>query len=585
MEELRWDLTELYPGPESPEVESDLRRVAELAEEFGREYRGKINTPDLTADLLARALTALEEILKVRWKLYAYSYLLCSLNTQDQVASALEGRIQETDAASAKHWLFFELEWKAFPKEQAEALINNPELARWKHYLQSMRRYIPHTLTEPEEIILRELSPAIDAWEKHFEKITGRIRVGGKPLAAALSECNGNPDREIRRRTYNAITRALKQAAPYIVDVLNASFLADRIICRLKHFEEPMAIRNLENELSATAVEALLTTCDEATDIVARYYRLKRRLLGVPQLSVYDRYAPLPLDAGTSTLEEARQVIIGAYTAFSPEMGELATRFFDESWIDTPVVRDKRGGAYAYPIPFLHPFILINWTGKRKDVLTLAHELGHGIHQILYSPLSVLQSDPPTVIAETASIFGEMLVFERLKMQAEKPEERLSLLCHALEDAFATSFRQAAITRFEQRIHEARTEGELPIEMFNTLWLETQRAVFAGSVTIPDSYGWWWAYIHHLLHPFYCYSYTFGQLLVLALYAQYREDGVAFVPGYLNLLRAGGSDSPANLLKEHIGIDVEDPTFWRKGIGILREMAGEAEELASQLRY
>lgn len=584
MEELRWDLTEFYPGPESPEVKADLAQVQKLAQEFEEQYRGRINSLVVTADILAEALSGLEEILEIRWRLYAYSYLLHSLNTQDPIASALRAKIQETSAVLAKRWLFFGLEWKALSAERAEELINDPKLTRWQHYLREMRRYIPHTLTEPEEIILSELSPVIGAWGKHFTKIIGRIRVVGKPLATALSECSGNPDREIRRRAYNAITRALKLTAPCIVDVLNASLLDDEITCRLRHFKGPMAARNLDNGLSAAAVEALLTACDEAADLVAQYYRLKQRLLGVPKLSVYDRYAPLPLDEGEMTLRDAQEIIVTAYSNFSTEMGENATRFFEESWVDTPVVQGKRGGAYAYPIPFLHPFVLMNWTGKRKDVLTLAHELGHGIHQILYSLLSLLQSDPPMTMAETASVFGECLVFAQLMQQTDDPETKLALLCQALEDAFATSFRQAAITRFEQKIHEARAEGELSIEKFNALWLDTQRAMFDGSVAIPDSYGWWWVYISHLLRPFYCYSYAFGQLLVLALYAQYQEKGEAFVPKYLELLRAGGSDSPVNLLKK-MGIDIEDPTFWQKGIEILREMVEEAEKLASQLEY
>ena len=259
-------------------------------------------------------------------------------------------------------------------------------------------------------------------------------------------------------------------------------------------------------------------------------------------------------------------------------------RAFQEGWFDTPVVEGKEGGAYAYPIPFLHPFIMLNWTGKKKDALTLAHELGHGIHQDLYSLLSLHQCDPPTILAETASVFGEQLTFARLMEMTANPEEKLALLCGMIEDVIATSYRQAAITRFEQQLYEGRAQGELSIEAVNEMWLETQRAALGGAVDLADSYGYWWVYISHLLRPFYCYGYTFGQFLVLALYAKYLEEGEEFVSKYLELLRAGASDSPTNLLKE-LRVDVEDPAFWQKGLGILKEMVAEAEALAEELGY
>jgi oligoendopeptidase F len=585
-EELRWDLTELYPGPEGPELAADFERLEALARKFESEYRGRINVVNLPADLLVEALHALEEILELRWKLSAYSYLLYSLDTRDAVASALHTKVEEVDAAAIGHLIFFDLEWQKVPEEQAQALINAPELSRWRYYLHSLRLYIPHTLSEPEEKVLNELSPVAGAWATHFKNIIGRITVGGKPLSQALSECSYDPDRRVRQRAYRAITRALKREAQYIVDVINTVLLDGKITAGLRRYKGPMAPRNLHNGLNESAVAALLDACDANTELVARYYQLKRRISGIPRLSVYDRYAPLSLRDGEDvTLDEAREIILAAYSEFSPEVGTIATRFFEESWVDAPATPGKMGGAYALGIPFLHPFIFMNWTGKAGDVLTLAHELGHGIHDILYALLSLLECHPPMVLAETASVFGEQLVFARLLAGAETPEEKLALLCQELESAFATSFRQAAITRFEQRIHAARAEGELSIEEINTAWLETQRAMFDSSVAIPDSYGWWWVYISHLLRPFYCYSYSFGQLLVLALYGQYQEQGEAFIPGYLDLLRAGGSDSPANLLKKHVGVDVEDPAFWQKGMGILEEMVEEAEELARQLGY
>lgn len=584
MEELRWDLTELYPGPESPELEADIERAKKLAQEFEKKYRGRINDPHLSADLLAQALSDYEGIVETAAKLEAYAELLFSLDTQNSAAKALLAKVEEINVSINNQLLFFELEWKQLPEELASKLLADPELSRWHHALEKERLLIPHTLSEPEEKILKEKSVVVSAWQKHFTGIIGRVEVARRPLAQALSELH-NPDRKRRRRTQQKVTNVLRAEANCIVDIFNALILDHGIDIRLRNYQDPMALRNLENEVSGTAVEALLTTCDENTDIVARYYRLKRRLLGLGRLYDYDRYAPLFQEGQKFSLSEARDLIVATYSDYSSEMGKIADLFFENSWIDTPVVQGKRGGAFSASLPFLHPFILMNRTGNRSDVETLTHELGHGIHQYLYSPISLLQCDPPLTVAETASVFGEQLVFEQLKRQTEDPKERLALLCTYLDSSFATIFRQAAFTRFEQKLHQARAKEELSIEQINAFWLETQDAMFQGSVTITKNYAWWWVYIHHFIYvPFYCYAYAFGNLLVLALYGKYLKEGEAFIPKYLDLLRAGGSDSPADLLKK-VGVDIEDPDFWKEGMEILRETVEEAEELARELGY
>jgi oligoendopeptidase F len=344
-----------------------------------------------------------------------------------------------------------------------------------------------------------------------------------------------------------------------------------------------MAARHLANEIEARSVDALLAACERAHPLVQRYYRLKRRLLGLDELLDYDRYAPVGEARGAVAWDEARRLVLDAYRDFSPELAEIAGRFFERRWIDAELRPGKRGGAFsASTVPSVHPYVLLNYTGTQRDVMTLAHELGHGAHQWLAREQGLFEHDTPLTLAETASVFGEMLVFRRLLREESDPKTRLALLCGKLEDAFATVFRQVVMTRFEQKLHAARRgEGELPIERISALWLEANRPMHGDAVRLTDDYAWWWLYIPHFVHsPFYCYAYAFGELLVLALLRRYDAEGAAFVPRYLALLRAGGSESPAVLLSR-IGLDVTDPAFWDGGVALLGELVEEAERLAA----
>ena len=346
-----------------------------------------------------------------------------------------------------------------------------------------------------------------------------------------------------------------------------------------------MAARHLANEARRESVDALLDACVGRYDLVARYYRLKAQLLGLPELADYDRYAPLGGAEGQRSFAEARQIVTSAYRDFSPRMAEIAERFFDERWIDAELRPGKRGGAFsASTVPDVHPYVLLNYTGNLRDVMTVAHELGHGVHQSLASVQGLIEQDTPLTTAETASVFGEMLVFRRLMREERDPRVRLALSCGKLEDAFATVFRQVAMTRFEQALHAARRdEGELPLERVNELWMAANRPMFGDSVSLSDDYAWWWLYIPHFVHsPFYCYAYAFGELLTLALLRRCDEEGAAFVPRYLALLEAGGSDTPERLLGA-IGLDIGNPAFWQGGLDLLEELLEQAEGLAAQL--
>jgi oligoendopeptidase F len=343
--------------------------------------------------------------------------------------------------------------------------------------------------------------------------------------------------------------------------------------------------RNLANEIDAETVHALMTACERRHDLVGRYYRLKRRLLGLDVLYDYDRYAPVLEAEGQRSFDAARALVLEAYGDFSPRLSEIAEHFFEKRWIDAELRPGKRGGAFsASTVPDVHPYVLLNYTGTLRDVMTLAHELGHGVHQYLARPRGLFEADTPLTTAETASVFGEMLTFRRLLRDEPDPKVRLGLLCGKLEDAFATVFRQVVMTRFEEQLHAARrAEGELSIPRINELWMEANRPMFGDAVALRDDYAWWWLYIPHFVHsPFYCYAYAFGELLVLALVQRYDEEGAAFVPRYLAMLEAGGAQSPREVVA-HTGLDIGDPGFWERGLVLLEEMLAEAERLAARI--
>jgi oligoendopeptidase F len=486
--------------------------------------------------------------------------------------------------------LFFELEWVAADDAGAQALLADPLLARRRHFLASLRRYRTHVLTEPEERLLEETAnTGRRAFARLFDETVSALRfrlrrgeveedLGEEEILALLYE----PDRELRREAARALSDGLRRSARPLAFIFNTLVQDKAVDDRLRRYQTPMASRHLANEIDARSVDALLSACTDAYPLVARYYRLKAQLLGLERLEDHDRYAPLTSAGRFCSFGEARDVVLGAYGDFAPELARIAQRFFDERWIDAELRPGKRGGAFcASTLPSLHPYVLLNYTGNLRDVMTVAHELGHGVHQYLARERGLFEQDTPLTTAETASVFGEMLVFRRLLRGEQEPKVRLALLCGKLEDAFATVFRQVAMTRFEESLHAARrSEGELAIERINLLWLEANRPMFGDSVHLSDDYAWWWLYIPHFVHsPFYCYAYAFGELLVLALLRRWDEQGTSFVPRYLDLLRAGGSDTPEKLLAR-MDLDVGDPGFWRGGLRLLEQMVDEAEALA-----
>ena len=585
---VRWNLGDLYAGPDDPALEADLARSLEGAQAFAARYRGRIGA--LSAAELASAVDALEALDEPVARARAYSGLLFAADTSLPRHGALLQHVQERASEIRNTILFFELEWVALDEAPVARLLEEPALSRRRHFLESARRWRPHVLSEPEERLLEETAnTGRRAFSRLFDEIMAGMRfslemdgrtieLGEEELLAKLHE----PSRPLRKAAARSLSAGLREHARTLGFVFNTLLQDKAVQDRLRRFETPPAERHLANEIDAASVSALLGSCERRFALVSRYYRLKAKLLGLETLADYDRYAPIPGEVGSRPFAEAKRIVLEAYADFAPEMARVAGEFFERRWIDAELRPGKRGGAFsASTTPTLHPYVLLNYTGNLRDVMTLAHELGHGVHQSLARVQGLFEQDTPLTTAETASVFGEMLVFRRLLRDERDPKVRLALLCGKLEDAFATVFRQVAMTRFEESAHAARrSEGELPLERVNQLWLEANRPMFGDSVQLGEDYGWWWLYIPHFVHsPFYCYAYAFGELLVLALLRRYDEEGEAFVPRYLDLLRAGGSDTPPALLRK-VGLDIGDPAFWDGGLVLLEELVAEAEGLA-----
>lgn len=586
--EVRWNLEDLYASLDNPRLDEDLAAALRRAQDFERTYRGQINhQPPPSAAALRAALEELESLSEQMDRAGIFGMLAHSAQTDDPRRGALLSKTREARTAINQHLIFFDLEWVALADADAQHLLSDPQLARYRHYLEQKRAWKPHYLSEPEEKVLEEKSiTGRAAMVRLFDETVAGIKVtmDGAPIPfqQALAKLY-DPERTARRAAAGAITQALKDSSRLLAFLFNNLVLDHQTDCRLRRFSDPMASRHLANEISPASVDALMASVEDYFPTVQRYYRLKARLVGVEQLEDYDRYAPISADLPACDWPTARTVVEASYAAFSPKAGNIVRRFFDERWIDAEPRPGKRGGAFSSSaVPSVHPYILMSYTDKLRDVMTLAHELGHGLHQYLSRQVGYLQCDTPLTTAETASVFGEMLTFHRLLELHPDPRIRLALLCGKLEDSFATAFRQIVLTRFEQRAHQARKEkGELAIEVLNQLWREANEAMLAPAVQLTADYDWWWLYIGHFVHvPFYCYAYAFGELLVLALFQKYQSEGAAFVDAYLDLLARGGSERPSDLLRR-LGVDIEDPGFWRRGLLLLDGMVTEAEALAN----
>jgi len=589
---VEWDLTDLYEGPEDPNLEEDIKRSIQKAENFRKKYKGSIESAELSLKEFREAMEEYEDIFESINKISSFASLYHAMDTQDPDRGALLQRVEQKKSKVKNKLIFFELEWQSLSDEEAKEYMESEELEHYESYLNNWRRYTPYMLSEYEEQIIESLqNTGKEAFKRLFDQTIGDITVGFEVedesyemvLDQALSVLY-DEDREMRKAAADAVTESLKEENKLLNFIFNNIVQNHTTICEFRDYPDPMTPRNLDNRVDRETVDALMETVEENTHIVERFYNLKKEIGDFDELFDYDRYSPLPGGIPETDFEESREKVLEAYENFTPEMREIAEKFFENNWIDAEIKEGKRGGAFsASTVPSVHPYIMLNFSDKTSDMITMSHELGHGVHQYLAREQGALQQSTPLTTAEMASVFGEMLLFDKLMNDVDDEETKLVLIGNKLQRDFATVFRQVIMTRFEQRLHEAHREGgELKSEDINELWMEANQKEFGDSVELREKYGWWWSYVLHFIHyPFYCYAYAFGELLVLALYDIYQEKGDEFVPQYLDLLRAGGSEDPKDLLKK-IGIDITDPDFWKRGMKVLEEKVEKMEELAEE---
>ncbi len=581
----RWVLADLLPSPESAETV-----IAELEQAVSRfEAARERLSPEMAEDEFLQALRQYEEIARSLQRLSGYAHLWFSEQTQHQPALAFLGRVEQLNADIQNRILFFSLWWKGLDDEPAQRLLRNTGDLRY--YLESLRRFKPYTLSEPEEkvINLKDVN-GVNALVTLYDMITNaftfelevdgeRKRLTREQLAVYVR----HPSPDVRAaayqelyRVYGAQGNVLGQMYAYRV----RDWQSENV--RLRRFPSPIAVRNLSNDIPDAAVDTLLEVCRANAGVFRRYFRLKARWLGMERLRRYDLYAPISGAEKNYAYGDAVDLVLDTYQAFSPVVAEHARRVFADRHIDAQVRPGKRGGAFSYGVlPGMTPYILLNYTGKARDVATLAHELGHAIHSSLAGGHSLLTFHPSLPLAETASVFGEMLLTDRLLSEEKDVAVRRDLLTAALDDAYATVLRQAYFALFEREAHARILEGETT-DRLSERYLANLAEQFGDAVDVSDEFRWEWVSIPHIYHtPFYVYAYSFGQLMVLALYQRYKEQGSAFTPGYLQLLSYGGAASPQQVLSE-AGVDVTAASFWQGGFDIINGMIDELESLEGE---
>jgi oligoendopeptidase F len=587
--DVAWDISDLLDGRTVDELLDAAAALAAGLVETGRGHIAEMSAAELAAFHVRYA-----ELLELMGRAQSYAGLAFSADTSDPANGALMARVEERSTSIATQLIFIELEWAAATDEHVDAVLSadEPALDMVRHHLRSARRWRDHLLSEPEERILSEKGVVgASAWSRLFDELTSAIEIdltlpSGEVTRTTFEQGLAllqHPDRSVREKAHASVTEGLQPGLRTRAYVFNTLLNDKAIDDRLRSYPTWVSSRNLANEASDESVQALVDAVVARYDIPQRWYALKARILGLDRIADFDRSASVATAESTIGWSAATEVVLDAYSSFSGELAGIVQRFLREDWIDAPVRPGKRGGAFcAYTVPSHHPYVLLNWTSRPRDVATLAHELGHGVHAYLSRGQGVFQMGTPLTLAETASVFGETVTSKRLLGMIDDPNERLALLASTLEDSIATVFRQIAMNRFEHEVHTARrSEGELSVERFNELWASTQTAMLGDAVEITDGYRSWWSYIPHFMHtPGYVYAYAYGQLLALSVYKRYEETGDAFVPQYLEMLRAGGSMSPEDLGRI-VDCDLADPGFWDGGLAIVEGQLAAAEEAAA----
>ena len=584
-----WNLNDLYPGLDSDQLKHDQERFAQDAKAFAADYQGKLKDLALRPDAateLHRAIARYEQIDDGLGRLISYAGLVYAGDTTDPVKAKFYGDTQDALTRISSDLLFFVLELNRLE----DALLNRLQaIAPLNHYspwLKEIRLEKPYQLDDQLEKLFHEkAATGRAAWNRLFDETISSLRFAFKgeelTIEAVLNKLQ-DTDGSIRQQAAEALAKTFKDNVRIFTLISNTLAKDKEISDTWRGFEDVADQRHLANRVEREVVDAMVSAVQAAYPRLShRYYQLKARWFGVKQLNHWDRNAPLPdVKQRTISWHDARETVLSAYADFSPEMARLAARFFDERWIDAPVRPGKSPGAFAHPtVPSAHPYVLVNYQGKPRDVMTLAHELGHGVHQLLAAPNGALMAPTPLTLAETASVFGEMLTFRSLLAKTHDKQARKAMLAGKVEDMINTVVRQIAFYSFERRLHLKRKEGELTSEDIGALWMDVQRESLGPAIALGEGYETFWTYIPHFIHsPFYVYAYAFGDCLVNSLYGVYENAADGFVERYFALLSAGGTKHHTELLAP-FGLDARDPSFWQIGLGVIENMIAELEAM------
>ena len=580
--DLTWNTALLYQSPDSPGLEADLKHFETDAATFRHKYFEKVS--GLPTELLLASIREYEALQQQMSAAFCYAHLLFAQDSSNETNRSLSQRCSELGSRLSQQLLFFDLELMELTDDRFEALCALPDAAPYVHFLQGIRKFRPYTLKENEERLLtRKNLTGIRAFTTLFDELSASLKYRmelngeekdftGEELLSLLH--NTSPD--IRFRAFSTFLEKHAEQGIVFNTVFNTMALDHGQEMELRGYGSPIQPTNIGNEIPDQAVEHLMSVTEANYGLAQQYFRIKAGMLGMQKIRNCDIYAPVAESGKQYSFDEARQLTVEAYQGFDPDFGRIIQAFFDERRVDVMPRAGKSGGAFAMGIsPAAPPFLLLNYTGTLRDIATIAHEAGHGLHFVLSQKQTMLNYHAPLPLAETASVFGEMLLTRMLLDREQDPAVRRSLLCAKIEDIIATTFRQTVLTRFELRLHEERKNGLLSNDRIGQIWLEENARLFGDAVDMIPSYRWGWSYISHFIHSrFYCYSYTFAELLVLALYRKYREQGDGFKAGYRRLLESGGSLSPADTAAL-AGIDITEAGFWQKGYDFLGELIEE----------
>jgi oligoendopeptidase F len=580
----QWDLTDLYPTPDSPALESDLTRASSEAKAFRDELFGKVVT--LTGAELAAAIRRYEAVDEILTRAASYAGLLHSGNVSDPEVGRFYQTINERVTEISSQLVFFTLEINRIKDDVLPLLLGDPELAHYRPWIRDVRAFRAHELPEEmERLLLEKRVAGASAWVRLFDETEAALRfpLGGKKLTAAEAlHLLQDPDPKKRRAAAKSISTVLGDNLRLFAHVTNTLAKDKEIEDRWRKFPRPQSSRNLSNYVEDEVVDALVAAVRESYPRIShRYYALKARWFGKKALPYWDRNAPIPEGKDRKVKwDEARDIVLAAYGRFSPKMAEVGKRFFDNAWIDAPTRPGKASGAFAHPtVPSAHPYLLLNYQGRTRDVMTLAHELGHGVHQVLAGPRGQLMSQTPLTLAETASVFGEMLTFRALLDAEKNKAQRKVMIASKVEDMINTVVRQIAFYTFESKVHEGRRKSELTADQICDIWMGVQGESLGPAIALDPDYRVYWTYIPHFIHsPFYVYAYAFGDCLVNSLYSLYAESHPGFADKYLDMLAAGGTKRHKELLAP-FGLDASDPEFWKRGLSVVEGLIDELEAL------